>query len=109
MAMISETGSTRLRDPENRKIRKSNKDVFVDVDSRLSDLAPFAYEFRHDDDIWVVLDKETGIFGHGEDPLDALRDFDLAAAQHLDVLEQEPALSEELSRQLEYLRARIQR
>ena len=97
--------STRLRNPEKDKIYKSNKDIFFDQPQ-----PPFDYEFRYaDEGYWIVRDFETGIFGHGREPSDALADFHLAAVQHLDVLEQEPALSEELSRQLEYLRARIQR
>lgn len=101
--MVAER-STRLRDPEREKIYRTNSGVGVDL------ATPFSYAFDFDENgYWYVRDTETGIFGHGETPSGALEDFYVAAAQHLDVLEREPALSGELSRQLEYLRARIQR
>jgi hypothetical protein len=50
---------------------------------------------------------ETGIFGHGDDALGAIRDFQAAIVEHLDVLERRPALSNELAWQLDYLRARV--
>ena len=64
-------------------------------------------ELRHDHGYWIVWEVETGIFGQGEDVLGAMRDFERAVSQHLDLLERQDALSEELSWQLEYLRARV--
>ena len=102
--MIPETASTRLRNPEKKKIYRTNSNVFLESES------PFDYQFTYEDEgYWVVRDPQTGIFGHGAEPSEALADFHLAAVQHLEVLEQEPALSAELSWQLEYLRARIER
>lgn len=110
MSMISEHGSTRLRDSERERIYRSNRNIAFRIEQPIIGNPPFAYEFQHDPSgYWTVLDRETGIFGHGEEFLDALRDFHLAVVQHLDVLEQESELSEELAWQLDYLRARIQR
>lgn len=107
--MIPETRTTRPRYPERSRVYRTNKDVTLTFTS-VSGGLPFAYEFRQEDDgYWIVRDTETGIFGHGDDLPAAVADFHIAAAQHLDVLEREPALSEELSRQREYLRARIRR
>jgi predicted RNase H-like HicB family nuclease len=104
--MIRELGSTRLRNPESRKVHETNSNVSFALDAD----NPFAIEFRYaPEDYWIVRDTETGIFGHGDTPSDALADFHRAAAQHLDVLEREPALSEELTHQYEYLRDRIRR
>lgn len=59
------------------------------------------------DGYWLVRDVGTGIFGQGADILEATRDFDRASAEHLDFLERQSALSDELRSQLEYLRARV--
>ena len=67
----------------------------------------FDIDIRREQDYWTVVDRETGIFGHGDDPLEALREFNRAAAEHLDVLERQPELSDELTDQLSYLRERI--
>jgi hypothetical protein len=56
---------------------------------------------------WTVAERETGIFGQGDTPSAAIADFQRAVLEHLDVLERQPALSDELAAQLEYLRERI--
>jgi hypothetical protein len=66
-------------------------------------------KLQRDDDHWIVLEVETGIFGYGDDILEAIRDFQAATVEHLDVLEQRAALSDELAWQLDYLRARVRR
>jgi hypothetical protein len=58
---------------------------------------------------FTVTDDHTGIFGHGEDMSAAIRDFFTAVSEHLDVLERQTALSEDLAWQLDYLRARVRR
>lgn len=58
-------------------------------------------------DLWTVVDKVTGIHGVGEAPTDALADFWHAVAEHLDVLERQEALSEDLAAQRDYLRDRV--
>jgi hypothetical protein len=55
---------------------------------------------------WEVLDRETGIFGIGDDASDAIRDFQRAVREHLNVLEGQASLSDELAAQLTYLRLR---
>lgn len=62
---------------------------------------------EHDDGTFAVVDQETGIFGHGEDLSAALRDFERAVLEHLDVLGRQPALSDDLAAQLSYLRERL--
>jgi hypothetical protein len=69
----------------------------------------FNVELRRENGYWLVRDVEIGIFGYGSDVLEAMRDFKRAVEQHLDVLERQDALSEELSWQLGYLRARVRR
>lgn len=59
------------------------------------------------DGVWTVRDLETGIFGTGSERATALDDFEAALREHLDVLERQPALSEELQAQLRYLRIRL--
>lgn len=95
--------------------------VFVDhrVSYVLSEGEDYAYtirsgptldvRLRRDDGGWTALEVETGIFGHGDDVLEAMRDFQAAIVEHLDVLERRPALSDELAWQLDYLRARVRR
>lgn len=56
---------------------------------------------------WTVRDIETGIFGTGSDMDAAVEDFSLALREHLDVLERQSALSEELEAQIRYLRRRL--
>lgn len=58
---------------------------------------------------WIVWDAQTAIYGYGRRLSKAREDFQTAARQHLEVLESEENLSEELAWQLEYLRARIGR
>lgn len=69
----------------------------------------FAFEIEHEDGYWIVRDANTGIFGYGEDFAGAAADFQAAVVEHLDVLKRQPALSQGLSWQLEYLRARVGR
>jgi hypothetical protein len=69
----------------------------------------FDVDFEHRGRHWVVRDRETGIFGRGDDPLSAVRDFARATADHLDVLERQEALSQGLTAQLQYLRERVRR
>jgi hypothetical protein len=69
----------------------------------------FSLELRRGDGYWTVTDGPTGIFGQGSDVLAAIRDFSSAVAEHLDVLERQRELSEELAWQLDYLRARVRR
>lgn len=68
---------------------------------------PPAGEFQRHDDYWVFRDLETGVFGQAPDLLGALDDFQVAAREHLDVLERQQELSEDLARQRDYLRTRI--
>lgn len=56
---------------------------------------------------WIVRDDATGVFGCGKRISQARKDFQLAVEEHLDVLEQQEALSPELSWQLKYLRERL--
>jgi hypothetical protein len=67
----------------------------------------FHLAVEHDADCWIVTDPETGVHGAGESPSDALADFLRAASEHVDVLERQPALSDDLAAQLRYLRDRI--
>lgn len=69
----------------------------------------FDFETERGDGYWIVRDRETGIYGHAEEVSEALREFYRAAAQHLDTLERQDTLSEELSRQSRYLRTRLRR
>lgn len=69
----------------------------------------FDFVLERGDGYWTVSDAETGIYGDADDVLGALEDFYRAAAQHLDVLERQDSLSPDLSRQLDYLRARVRR
>jgi hypothetical protein len=56
---------------------------------------------------WTLVDRETGIFGSGDDPSAAIRDFFRAVQEHLDVLQRQPELTDELTAQLTYLRHRV--
>ncbi len=58
---------------------------------------------------WIVWEAQTGIHGYGRRLSQAREDFQVAVKQHLEVLEGEESLSEELAWQLEYLRARVRR
>jgi hypothetical protein len=58
-------------------------------------------------DAWIVRDIPTGIFGQGGTFEDAAEDFGRAVREHLDVLNRQDALSDELARQRDYLRARL--
>jgi hypothetical protein len=64
---------------------------------------------ERDGDRWIVTDADSGIHGVGQSPGDALADFFQAARQHLDVLERQNSLSDDLAAQFEYLRERIRR
>jgi hypothetical protein len=55
-----------------------------------------------------VADQETGIYGAGASPSEALDDFLRAVKEHLDVLERQELLSDDLTAQLRYLRERVQ-
>jgi predicted RNase H-like HicB family nuclease len=67
----------------------------------------FRVEVEREDQVWIVHDRVTGIHGAGETPSEALGDFQRAAMEHLDVLERQDALSEDLQAQLLYLRERV--
>jgi len=67
----------------------------------------FHLMIEHEAECWVVSDPETGVHGAGDSPSDALADFLAAVAEHVDVLERQPALSDDLAAQLRYLRDRI--
>lgn len=56
---------------------------------------------------WTVSDRDTGIYGAGDTPSEALQDFRRAVIEHLDVLERQDVLSDDLAAQLRYLRARV--
>jgi hypothetical protein len=58
-----------------------------------------------DDDVVIVEDLATGIYGDAENLADAVRDFGVALRQHLSVLESEELLSPDLQRQLSVLRS----
>ena len=58
-------------------------------------------------DQWTVVDRFTGIHGVGAEPTEALGDFRRAAMEHLDVLERQPGLSEDLAAQRDYLQERL--
>lgn len=67
----------------------------------------FALSHTRTETGWVVTDRPSGIHGYGEDVVAALNDFMAAAREHLDVLERQEALSDDLIVQRDYLRARI--
>jgi hypothetical protein len=96
----------------------SSPDRLVPVVYRLSEQAPsytvalspsFHLQVQRGEGYFTVTDEPTGIYGQGEDVSAAIRDFLTAVSEHLDVLERQPALSEELAWQLDYLRARVRR
>jgi hypothetical protein len=63
-----------------------------------------------DEGYWLVWDRPTGVFGEGDAPLDALRDFERTAGRHLAVLErQRDSLTEGQLWQLGYLSERVRR
>jgi predicted RNase H-like HicB family nuclease len=65
---------------------------------------------RTDEGYWLVWDRPTGVFGEGDTPLDAMKDFERTAARHLAVLErQRDSLPEGQAWQLAYLNERVQR
>ncbi len=55
----------------------------------------------------VIHDVPSGIYGCGESPARAQADFKQAAHEHLDVLNRQPDLSEDLRWQRDYLRVRL--
>jgi len=59
------------------------------------------------DDYWTVRNPETGIFGSGPDRDTAVKGFERALREHLDVLERQAELSDDLTAQLVYLRQRL--
>ena len=67
----------------------------------------FRVEVEREGEVWIVHDRVTGIHGAGETPSDALGDFQRAVTEHLDVLERQDAISEDLQVQLLYLRERV--
>ena len=67
-----------------------------------------AIEWSGESESWVVRDVPTGVFGQGSTLSEAVRDFQVAAAEHLDVLERQPELSAALAAQRDYLRERVQ-
>jgi hypothetical protein len=69
----------------------------------------FDLELDRSGEGWTVVDRETGIYGAGATPEDALDDFRRAAIEHLEVLERQDVLSDELAAQYEYLRERLHR
>lgn len=69
--------------------------------------AHFELDLAKSETGWTIEDRPTGIHGFGDTPSDALADFRSAAAEHLDVLERQDALSENLRQQLDYLRDRL--
>lgn len=74
--------------------------VFLSRSTSVSSL----YELEEGDSGWTVRDVETGIFGAGASDADALRDYVLALHEHRDVLERQDALSDDLARQLAYVK-----
>ena len=68
-----------------------------------------AFDLVHDqtETGWVVVDRVTGIHGYGPSPLAAADDFRSAAREHLETLEGQQGLSDDLRRQLSYLRDRL--
>ncbi|HZR93953.1 MAG TPA: hypothetical protein VFA44_16270 [Gaiellaceae bacterium] len=60
---------------------------------------------ERDDDVWIVTDQVTGIHGCGPEASEAVNDFGRALQEHLDVLERQDRLSDDLTRQLTYLRS----
>lgn len=67
----------------------------------------FDLDVERNGETWSVLDRETGIHGAGDTPTEALADFRRAAVEHLDVLERQDSLSNDLLAQLAYLRERV--
>lgn len=67
----------------------------------------FDVDFQRGAGFWTVVDRQTGIFGDGSELTDAIRDFERAVREHLEILERQEALSEELASQLDYLRRRL--
>lgn len=78
------------------------------IQSRTPEARPsFRLRREHDGNERIVVDVRSGVFGHGQDDQEALRDFMRAARDHLAVLEQELDLPQALQAQREYLRARV--
>ena len=73
------------------------------VETWSTDIVPEP-ELEPHDDYWTAVDPETGIFGSGPDRDAALEDLRQALHEHLEVLDRQEALSEELWAQLVYLR-----
>jgi hypothetical protein len=67
----------------------------------------FALRVERDGDTWIIDDPLAGVHGAGQSPSEALRDFQAATLEHVDVLERQETLSDALCAQLKYLRARI--
>jgi hypothetical protein len=66
-----------------------------------------AVQVVHEKGRILVVERRTAIYGEGPTHLDAIRDFQRAIREHLDVLERQPELSPELADQLDYLRPRV--
>lgn len=67
----------------------------------------FAIEVQLHAEQWTVRDRETGIFGVGATPSEAVADFSQAVREHVDVLQRQEMLSDDLAEQLRYLTARL--
>jgi len=67
----------------------------------------FDFKVDHADGIWIVEDDASGVFGSGETPLEAMRDFRQAVVDHVDVLSRQDELSPGLEEQLDYLLRRL--
>jgi hypothetical protein len=74
------------------------------LESSRNPVFDLASEYDREAKHWVVWDRPTGIFGSGDDVLSALIDFQRAARDHFEVLEQGDAGSDDLAWQREYLR-----
>src|SRR5262245_58196206 len=69
----------------------------------------FLVSLEREGDRWIVVDRETGIHGSGSEPSEAIEDFARALQEHMDVLERQDELSDDLARQLDYLQSRLRR
>jgi hypothetical protein len=69
----------------------------------------FQIVVEHGDGYTIIREANTGIFGSAPDIAEAFRDLRQAIAEHLDVLQRQPALSDELQWQLKYMQARVWR
>lgn len=96
-------GFTAIRSPDRRYRRAA----WSGRSYRLEPAPSLTIAVERADDCTVVREMVVGVYGAGADLREAWEDFTTALAQHLDVLERQEALSDELSRQLAYLRERV--